>query len=167
MKSFAESEIEDVAAALVDLLPRLLRRLRADVPVMPEGSYDQPEWQSLAELRSATGQVALLSILVTQGRATMQDLATQMSVTPATVTMMVKRLLVQGYVERGRDENDWRLVWVTPTDRGRRAIGLYNTERRHSLGRRLEQLDEGECARLQAALPALRRLIEIDLAREG
>jgi DNA-binding MarR family transcriptional regulator len=92
----------------------------------------------------------------------MQDLATQMAVTPATVTMMVKRLLAQGYVERGRDESDWRLVWVSPTERGREAIDFYNLERQASLRRRLARLDDEECARLQAALPALRRLVEVE-----
>ena len=53
----------------------------------------------------------------------MQDLASQMAVTPATVTMMVKRLLAQGYVERERDEGDWRLVWVRPTSAAGTASG--------------------------------------------
>jgi MarR family transcriptional regulator, organic hydroperoxide resistance regulator len=154
----------DVAAGLLDVLPRLLRRLRADVPLVPEGAEADPQWQGLAELRGANGQVALMSILEAQGRATMQDLASQLGVTPATVTMMVKRLLAQGYVERGRDENDWRLVWVSPTERGRQAICFYNQERQASLRRRLARLDERECAALEAALPALRHLVEVDLS---
>lgn len=163
MKECGETSLNDIASGLVDVLPRLLRRLRADVPLIPEGAHDEPEWQSLNELRGASGQVALMSILVTQQRATMQDLAEQMSVTPATVTMMVKRLLAQGYVERSRDEGDWRLVWVSPTERGRQVINFYNQERQASLRRRLAQLDQEECAHLWAALPALVHLVEIDV----
>jgi DNA-binding MarR family transcriptional regulator len=159
----------DIATGLIDVLPRLLRRLRADVwsiSIEAPTSIEAPEgaaWQSLAELRGSNGQVALMSILVTQGRATMQDLAGQMAVTPATVTMMVKRLLAQGYVERKHDADDWRLVWVSPTQRGRQVIEFYNHERRASLQRRLAQLSQDECAALRAALPALRHLIEVGL----
>ncbi len=152
-----------LAGGLLEVLPRLLRRLRADVPLAPPEAAGDPAWQSLAELRGATGQVSLLTILVTQGRATMQDLASQMAVTPATVTMIVKRLLAQGYVARDRDESDWRLVWVSPTERGREVIRFYNQERQAFLGRRLARLNEEERACLQAALPALRHLGEVDL----
>jgi len=164
---YAANAGDTVAAGLLEVLPRLLRRLRADVPLAPEGPQDAAEWHSLNELRGATGQVALMSILVTQGRATMQELASQMAVTPATVTMMVKRLLAQGYVERERDERDWRLVWISPTERGRQAIGVYNRARQASLLLRLAHLDADECARLEAALPVLRRLAEIDLSAQG
>ncbi len=162
MAPFAEDSSADLAAGLLDILPRLLRRLRADLPQGPEGSDEEAVWQNLAELRAASGQVALLNILARQGRATMQDIATQLSVTPATVTMMVKRMLAQGYVERLRDESDWRLVWVHPTERGQRVIEYYQQERRASLQRRLTQLSIEEREQLQAALPALRRLIEVE-----
>ncbi len=161
MTQYPELSTADVASGLLDVLPRLLRRLRADLSFVPETPCDDTEWQSLAELRSASGQVALMSILVNQGRANMQDLATQLAVKPGTVTMMVKRLLAQGYVERTRDEGDWRLVWVSPTERGRQVIHLYNQERQASLGRKLAQLDREECACMEAALPALSRLMEV------
>lgn len=157
-----EDRTAELAAGLVDVLPRLLRRLRGDVPLAPPegGSPAGPEWQSLTELRGASGQVALMSLLVEQQRATMQYLAGRLAVTPATVTMMVKRLLAQGYVARERDTEDWRLVWISPTERGREAIAFYNHERRASLARRLSLLGEEDRAALAAALPALRRLVE-------
>ena len=161
MTTDPEDPTADLAEVLLDVLLRLHRRLRADVPLVPEGAGLAPERQSLAELRGASGQVALMGVLVRQGRATMQDLATQMAVTPATVTMMVKRLLAQGYVEREHDAGDWRLVWISPTERGRQAIRFYNLERQASFTRRLARLDRQERACLQAALPALRHLIEV------
>ena len=39
-------------------------------------------------------------------------------------------LLAQGLVERVRDEQDWRVVWVLPTERGQRAVALYDQFRR-------------------------------------
>jgi len=91
----------------------------------------------------------------------MPELADQLDVAPPTVTAMIKRLLAQGFVERVRDEQDWRVVWVLPTERGQRAVTLYDQYRRTNLQRRLAHLNQDELARLRAALPVLRHLIEV------
>ena len=75
---------------------------------------------------------------------------------------MVKRLLTQGFVERVRDEQDWRVVRVSSTERGQRAVSLYDRFRRANLQQRLAQLDAVELARLRAALPVLRHIIEVE-----
>jgi DNA-binding MarR family transcriptional regulator len=75
---------------------------------------------------------------------------------------MIKRLLTQGYVERLRDEEDWRVVRVQATERGKRAVTLYDQIRHASLQRRLALLSTEELASLQAALPAFRHLIEVE-----
>src|SRR5436305_15067274 len=64
-------------------------------------------------LRATNGQ-----ILLTNQRCTMRELACELDVAAPTMTAMVKRLLTQGFVERVRDEQDWRMVWVLPTERG-------------------------------------------------
>ena len=147
-----------LANALLDVLPRLTRRLRADAS---NTSSTEQEWRDISELRTSNGQVALLRLLVTRARCTMQEIADHLAVTPPTATMMVKRLLTQGYVERLRDEDDWRQVWVKATERGQRAITVYDQARATSLQRRLDELDEQERASIEAALPALRHLIEV------
>ncbi|MBE3558197.1 MAG: MarR family transcriptional regulator [Ktedonobacteraceae bacterium] len=113
------------------------------------------------ELQTTPGQLTLLQILVEQEQCTMQDLASHLGVTPPTVTAMVKRLLAQGYVERIHGNTDWRTVWVKPTEKGRRVVQVYECIGRALLRRRLEHLNEEERARLEAALPILRRLIEL------
>jgi MarR family transcriptional regulator, organic hydroperoxide resistance regulator len=153
-------EQDDLAENLLDVLPRLLKRLKAELPAAAENPAEDTQWNRLAELRGTTGQVALLGILARQDRATMQDLAAQMAVTPATVTAMVKRLLIQGYVTRQSDESDWRVVWVQSTEAGRQVINYYNHRRRETLQRRLDRLSSTERQHLQAALPALRQLGE-------
>ena len=92
----------------------------------------------------------------------MQELADQLDVAPPTVTAMIKRLLTQEFVERLRDEQDWRVVWVLPTERGQRAVALYDQFRHASLQRRLAHLNQEELARLHAALPVLRHIIEVE-----
>jgi MarR family transcriptional regulator, organic hydroperoxide resistance regulator len=152
----------DIADELLDLFPRLLRQIRADIPREADAGQDIPELRDISELRATTGQVRLLRILITQQHCTMQELADQLDVAAPTVTAMVKRLLTQGFVERVRDEQDWRVVRVSSTERGQRAVSLYDRFRRANLQQRLAQLDAVELARLRAALPVLRHIIEVE-----
>src|ERR1700694_669790 len=104
------SIVEFIADDLLDLIPGLLRSIRSDIP--REGSSEDiaPELRDISELRATTGQVRLLRILVTHERCTMQEVADLLDVAPQTATSMIKRLLAQGFVERLRDEQDWRVV---------------------------------------------------------
>ena len=104
-----------LAETILDLTPKLLSRLGADVPVDDDAPNAGPEWHDVIELRATPGQLSLLRILVEQERCTMQELAERLAVAPSTATAMVKRLLAQGYVERAHDEVNWRTVWVRPT----------------------------------------------------
>jgi len=151
----------ELATALLDITPKLLRRLRADVPLDNETSGENTSLQEVSELRATPGQLSLLQILVEQERCIMQELAERLAVTPSTVTAMVKRLLASGYVERSHDNVDWRTVWVSPTERGRQAVATYNAVRLASLHYRLEQLSESERISILKALPALRHLLEV------
>lgn len=148
----------DLAESLLDLVPKLLRRLRADIP-LDEASQVDPQWRDVAELRATPGQLTLLGILVEHERCTMQELAEYLAVAPSTATAMVKRLLAQGYVERSHDEVNWRTVWVKPTESGRQAVIVFHQARLSSLQQRLERLTKEERASIIAALPALKRLV--------
>lgn len=152
----------DIADDLLELIPSLLQRLRADIPRESNPELEMSEWQDVSELRATTGQIRLLRILVKRQRCAMQELAELMDVAPPTVTAMIKRLLVQGFVERVRDEQDWRVVWVSATERGRRAVALYDQVRQTNLQRRLAHLDADELTQLRAALPVLRHIIEVE-----
>ena len=149
----------DLAEALLDIVPKLLRRLRADIP-HGEASEVDPEWRNVVELRATPGQLTLLGILVEHERCTMQELAEYLAVAPSTTTAMVKRLLAQGYVERSHDEVNWRTVWVRPTESGRQAVSVFHRVRLNSLKFRLDRLNKTERASILAALPALQHLVE-------
>ena len=92
----------------------------------------------------------------------MQALAYQLDVAPPTVTVMVKRLLTQGFVERVRDEQDWRVVWGLPTERGQRAVSLYEEFYRTNLQRLLAHLSREELTQIRVALPILRHMSELE-----
>ncbi|HVB75410.1 MAG TPA: MarR family transcriptional regulator [Ktedonobacteraceae bacterium] len=152
----------DLSAALLDIPPKLVRRLRPEIPPDDE-SLANPAWHTLVELRATPGQLTLLYILVERERCTMQELAEELAVAPSTATAMVKRLVVLGYIERSRDDSDWRAVWVKPTQAGKLAVDIYQQARLRSLQCRLKHLSEEDRALIQAALPALYRLIEVKL----
>jgi DNA-binding MarR family transcriptional regulator len=152
----------DVADDLLDLLPSLLRQLRGGIVGETDSKHLSPEWRDISELRATNGQIRLLRIVLTHQRCTMQELADELGVAAPTVTAMVKRLLTQGFVERVRDDHDWRVVWVLPTERGQRAVTLYDEFRRANLQRRLAHLSQEELAHLRATIPILRHLIEVE-----
>jgi DNA-binding MarR family transcriptional regulator len=149
----------DLAEALLDIAPKLLRRLRGDLPLEDSLETD-PEWRDVVELRATPGQLSLLQILVEHKRCTMLELAEYLAVAPSTATAMVKRLLAQGYVDRSHDNVNWRTVWVTPTEPGRQAVYVFQQARLISMRSRLERLSEAECLSILAALPALQLLVE-------
>jgi len=150
----------DISGELFDLIPRLLGRIRADLPRDTDDLA--PEWRDILELRATKGQLKLLRVLKIQQHCTMQELAERLDVAPPTVTAMVKRLLTQGFVERVRDEQDWRVVQILPTERGQRAVSLYEEFWRSNLQRLLVQLSQEELTQLRVALPILRHLSELE-----
>lgn len=158
----SQSSVQDDVAlsiALLDLLPKLLRRMSADALMDEEAMRACSGLQDVTELRATPGQLTLLRILVERERCMMQELAEHLVVTPSTVTAMVKRLLAQGYIERSRDDADWRTVWVKPSDRGRQVVAAFNHLQQAAFQRRMVRLSEDERDALAAAVPALRHLI--------
>ena len=148
----------DLAEELLDIAPKLLRRLRGDLP-LEDSSETDPEWRHVVELRATPGQLSLLQVLVEHKRCTMLEIAEYLAVAPSTATAMVKRLLAQGYIDRGHDNVNWRTVWVTPTEHGRQAVTVFQQARLISLRSRLECLSEADLLSIQAALPALQLLV--------
>ena len=153
----------DIADDLLDLIPRLLQQIRADIPHDANSATLLPEWRDISELRATNGQIRLLRILLAHQSCTMQELAELLDVAPPTATVMVKRLLTGGFVERLRDEQDWRVVRVIPTERGKRSVTLYDQFRRSNLQRRLAHLSQEELALLRAALAVLHHILEVQL----
>jgi MarR family transcriptional regulator, organic hydroperoxide resistance regulator len=160
-ETMAEPSSQDeanIAEEMFEIIPRLLNRIRADIPRDTDDLA--PDWRDILALRATKGQLKLLRILTKLQRCTMQELAEQLDVAPPTVTAMIKRLLAQGYVERVRDEQDWRVVQVSPTERGQRAAMRYEEFWRANLKSLLTRLSQDELAQLRVALPILRRLSE-------
>ena len=70
----------------------------------------------------------LLSALSRGGELSAGEIATETSLTPATVTQMLEALAAAGLVERSRSEVDRRVVTTRLTDEGRRRVERKETE---------------------------------------
>lgn len=64
----------------------------------------------------------LLSALLREGELSAGQLASDVALTPATVTQMLDALVAAGLVERSRSEADRRVVTTRLTDEGRRRV---------------------------------------------
>ena len=162
MEHDSAAQIGELAAAVQDILPKIVRQLRADVPLDDERLEQRPGWREVRELRATFGQLGLLAVLVDRERCTMQEVAAHMGVAPSTATAMVKRLYAQGYLERERDETNWRTVWVKATETGRMAVQVYRQVSLAALRCRVQRLSTEEREHILAALPALYHLVEIE-----
>lgn len=90
------------------------------------------------------------------------DLAALEQVTQPSMTALVTTLERAGLVERQRDAHDQRTVLVALTDRGRGYIKDRRVAGAEAFVRLLEKLSPAEMATVQAAVPALRRLRDLE-----
>jgi DNA-binding MarR family transcriptional regulator len=114
----------------------------------------RPSFQELS--RTAT---SVLARLRDGGPQRITALAAAEAVAQPTMTTLVQRLERGGLVQRRADAADGRAVLVAVTDDGLHALRRFRERRTAELGARLAALDAADRAALEAALPALDRLI--------
>jgi Transcriptional regulators len=78
--------------------------------------------QMLSEFDLHPGQPPLLLALGRQDGRSQNELAQELRITPATLTMMVKRMEKNGLLVRRTDPQDLRVSRVSLTDKGRQAL---------------------------------------------
>jgi DNA-binding MarR family transcriptional regulator len=67
-------------------------------------------------------QLGVLRLLHDEGIMTMKKLAQSLSITPGSLTPLVDRLCLQGYLQRVPDKNDGRTIIIKITKDGTRAF---------------------------------------------
>jgi DNA-binding MarR family transcriptional regulator len=102
----------------------------------------------------------VLFLLTGDGQMTMSRLAEQLGASLPNVTGIVDRMEERGFVERGRDPEDRRVVTVVATDAGREAVDEIDQVRRRSIATILAQLTPEQQQR------ALRTFTEMRAAAE-
>ncbi|UQS21671.1 MarR family transcriptional regulator [Amycolatopsis thermalba] len=105
-------------------------------------------------------QGSVLSELVHGGPRRMSALAELEGVRQPSMTDLVRRLERLGLVSRRPDPDDRRAVLIEATSSGARYMTALITAREEFLRERLTALDPADRDAIDAALPALRRLID-------
>ncbi|MGV9720163.1 MarR family winged helix-turn-helix transcriptional regulator [Nocardia beijingensis] len=136
-----------IGAALYDLATTAVRRLPRDM-----------------SLTSA----ATLATLDRTGPRRITDLAAVEGVTQPAMTALVRVMEESGLVERRGDASDKRVTLVCLTEAGASYVRTRRQAGVHALERLIGELTGGEVEALVGALPALKRLAELESKdREG
>ena len=129
-KEWQTTQLEQVLVRLDEVWSRLIRRVSAEIKEYP--------------FAIPIAQVNLLRLLDRLGAKRMSDLATHLDVTQSGCTALVDRAIETGLVERYRDENDRRVVWVTLSAAGNEALAELRRVRARHLAKYLRHLDVEE-----------------------
>ncbi len=89
-------------------------------------------------------QFILLRVLHQKGRSTVSELATILKQSNSATTIALNRLVKAGYVDRVRDEEDRRVVWVNLSQKGLPLLEDLLCQRRALIGKLMENLSDDE-----------------------
>ncbi|WP_243708709.1 MarR family transcriptional regulator [Actinomadura sp. GC306] len=132
-----------------ELAERLSQRLRHVVLMLRRDGADQP---------ITSQQLSVLASLEREPRR-MTALAAEHGVRLPTMTAQVDRLERDGLITRGRDGTDARVVVVRLTRTGIERMSAGREHRIGLLAARLARMTDEERAAVDAALPALDKLL--------
>ena len=116
--------------------------------------------RELAPLGITGGQAALLWAIRSNPGMGLLELAELEGVSAPAMSAHVDRLEAAGLVARRRSERDRRRVELEVTEEGLRILRSARRRRTAWLAERLGRLEPDELERIDAALPALERLLE-------
>ena len=105
--------------------------------------------------------VSTLATAERTGPRRLTDLAVNEGVAQPSMTAVVTQLADLGLAERRRDAADRRVVLVAITPAGRRHLRAMRRAGASVFTTLIDKLPEQDAATLAAALPALRRLLEV------
>lgn len=103
----------------------------------------------------SAARLSALSVLVFGGSRTVTELAAAEQVAAPTMTRLLQGLERDGYVRRRRDAADGRIVRVTATAKGRRALEAGRRARVRRMKQVTAELSETEAAAVSAAIMML------------
>lgn len=101
-------------------------------------------------------QIQMLTLVGAQPGISQRELATQLDITPASVSVAISKLESMGFVERRADPQDRRAHAIYPAPHGLELARQYHDRRAKWLADVLAQIDPQEG---QAAVEALERAL--------
>jgi DNA-binding MarR family transcriptional regulator len=135
-----------------ELAAQFNQQLRRFVLLVRQATAGQP----------ITAQQANVLASLEAGPRGMSDLAEELAIRLPTLTAQVNRLERDGLATRARDPHDARCVTVRLTATGRRHLQRTRAARIAFLTERLDTLSAMERGSIEAALPALEKLLTVE-----
>ncbi len=140
------------AEALNSLFVNFFRNLKAS------------EKSLAAEMGFTLPQIFVLMTVDSKNGCKMSGLAKGLSLNFGTATGIVDRLVRDGYIERQRDEEDRRVVWVSLTNKGKKIIKEAHKRRKEKIATLLEKFSEEDFKTLLSIFQRVGPLIIADLS---
>ncbi|MCM8792351.1 MAG: MarR family transcriptional regulator [Candidatus Omnitrophica bacterium] len=143
-------------------LSEFIDKINQIMPVIAR-EFIRRQAKDLSKEELTFSQFMVLTLLNTEGKMRMKDLADSLKVTTANVTGIVERLIKQKLVERLFDSKDRRVIYINLSPKGRMLIGRIEQNRRRVLTKIFGGLSESE---RQHYLRILTRIKDIILGKE-
>lgn len=102
-------------------------------------------------------QFILLRVLYDKGRSTVSDLAGEIRLSASATTIALNRLVKSGYINRIRDEQDRRVVWVALSEKAVPLMEQLIEKRRELFAKLLQNLTDDELEQFSRVLGKLKR----------
>jgi DNA-binding MarR family transcriptional regulator len=151
----AAPTIDDCAAGLLEMIPAVMRTIRARMRQEAAVELTVVQFRTLARASRSGG-----------GGASVSDVAEHVGLTLPSASKLVQGLVDRGYLRRQNDPRDRRVSILLPTPKGRRAMDIARRAAREELGTMLQSLSRRERTRLADALDSLRPLF-LDAGKAG
>jgi len=119
----------------------------------------QHRFQNWMEMDLTTLQFKCLFFIVQTGIATSSKLSQALGVTPADVTGVIDRLIIQGSVQRQENPDDRRIIFLQATEKGKKIIETLCRNTGEHFSRMLEGLSEEELDHIYLGFSAIVRTI--------
>lgn len=94
-------------------------------------------------------QFKMLHMLHRCGAKKVSELADRQGLTSAAITGLTDRLLVEGYVERTRTEQDRRVVMISITEKGRELVEKLNESQKETVQQIFSDLSDEDIDHLK------------------
>lgn len=98
----------------------------------------------------------ILCELFENDKLAMKDLTERIGRDKSTVTVLVDKLLKQGYVEKARDDEDNRIVFVTLTEKGKELKPMFETISKELIATAYNEISQEEKERLIETLTKIK-----------